>query len=220
MMMLKTAKKANRRLYNIDVENLLSLPTNVYWVNTEGKILGYNECVAQLFNSNLTDGLGLSYDVIGKDQGWLEQAYSFQADDIEVMSSGCSKAGVIEPPVPFSDNAVRYYVTTRSPLRDQDGRVVGAFGISMDITHVPHLKQHNIDLKLNVSEFSQDKLSSRQSECLHYLVRGMTAKQIAQTLNLSHRTVEFYLDNLKVKLQCKTKAELVNKAFEMGFGRS
>ena len=59
-------------------------------------------------------------------------------------------------------------------------------------------------------------VSKRESHCLYYLMRGMTGKQIAKTLKLSPRTVEFYLENAKLKLKCQNRHELINKMFEAG----
>lgn len=39
----------------------------------------------------------------------------------------------------------------------------------------------------------------------------MTAKQIAKALNLSNRTIEAYLVDLKDKLHCENKSDLVAK---------
>lgn len=40
-------------------------------------------------------------------------------------------------------------------------------------------------------------LSNREVECLHHLSLGKTIKEIARVLDLSPRSVEFYLDNVK-----------------------
>lgn len=57
-------------------------------------------------------------------------------------------------------------------------------------------------------------LSKRESECIYHLIRGMTAKQIGKTMGLSNRTVEFYLDNAKTKLNCTNKFELISRIFD------
>lgn len=59
--------------------------------------------------------------------------------------------------------------------------------------------------------------SKRQLDCLFYLLRGFTAKQIAQCLELSHRTVEDHLQKIKEKIDCKSKSELINYAVSRGF---
>jgi DNA-binding CsgD family transcriptional regulator len=54
-------------------------------------------------------------------------------------------------------------------------------------------------------------ITDREMECLFYATGGRTAKEIAQQLDLSPRTVEHYLDNLKSKFDCTSKTELRNK---------
>ena len=45
------------------------------------------------------------------------------------------------------------------------------------------------------------KLSQRQQDCALLLVEGLTSKEIAKTLHLSYRTVEEYINILKVKFE-------------------
>lgn len=61
-----------------------------------------------------------------------------------------------------------------------------------------------------------DSLSSRERNCLIHLVQGKTAKQIGNDLDLSHRTVESYLENIKNKFTCLTKQELISIAKRLG----
>jgi len=42
-------------------------------------------------------------------------------------------------------------------------------------------------------------LTNREIECLTYLSLGMTDKEIARTLELSHRTIQFYFQNIRQK---------------------
>lgn len=52
-------------------------------------------------------------------------------------------------------------------------------------------------------------LTQREAECVVQLMRGVTIAEAARVLNLSPRTVEFYLKNIKVKLKCRKKSELI-----------
>lgn len=54
--------------------------------------------------------------------------------------------------------------------------------------------------------------SEREKDCLRYLIEGKTAKETALLLNLSHRTIEYHFENLKEKLDCVTKRELIKVA--------
>ena len=51
--------------------------------------------------------------------------------------------------------------------------------------------------------------SPRELECAELLIKGATVSKIAEQLMLSPRTIEFYLNNMKAKVGCKTKTELI-----------
>lgn len=52
-------------------------------------------------------------------------------------------------------------------------------------------------------------ITPREFECTLLLADGKTAKEIARILNISHRTVESYLLHVRKKLDCHSKAEIV-----------
>lgn len=52
-------------------------------------------------------------------------------------------------------------------------------------------------------------LSKRETQCLHFLLEGKTAKEIAKKLSLSPRTVEEYIANLKRKSNCYSLHDLL-----------
>lgn len=55
-------------------------------------------------------------------------------------------------------------------------------------------------------------LSNRERECLKLLIQGKTAKESAKILALSYRTIEYYLENIKNKLDCSCKRDLLATA--------
>ena len=54
-------------------------------------------------------------------------------------------------------------------------------------------------------------LTPREREISAHIVNGLTCKQIARQLTISHRTVEVHRSRLMKKLQAKNVAELVSK---------
>ncbi|MDR3477928.1 MAG: LuxR C-terminal-related transcriptional regulator [Gammaproteobacteria bacterium] len=67
----------------------------------------------------------------------------------------------------------------------------------------------------NPSDNRNDKsnigIPKRQQECVNLLLTGATAKEIAQKLHLSARTIESYIDILKSKFFARNKADLIVK---------
>lgn len=58
-------------------------------------------------------------------------------------------------------------------------------------------------------------LTHREKACLLSLLEGHTAKQTAQQLNLSFRTIEQFIDKIKRKFQCQHKRELIKVARQL-----
>jgi DNA-binding CsgD family transcriptional regulator len=52
-------------------------------------------------------------------------------------------------------------------------------------------------------------ISNREKQCLEFYLAGNTAKETAEILQLSPRTVEEYINNLKNKFKCKHKRDLL-----------
>jgi DNA-binding NarL/FixJ family response regulator len=59
-------------------------------------------------------------------------------------------------------------------------------------------------------------LTDRETEILRHVAKGLTAKQIAARLSLSHRTVENHVQATFRKLQVANRVELARYAIEHG----
>lgn len=97
----------------------------------------------------------------------------------------------------------------------------GLIDISRFLIH-HNTRFHGINTKKQVifsieDCYSELCLSEKQSECLFFLLRGKTAKEIAVILQLSSRTVEDHLGEIKSKLKCRTKSEVIEKAIASGY---
>ena len=60
------------------------------------------------------------------------------------------------------------------------------------------------------------RLSERETEVLRLVAKGMSYKQIAERLFLSHRTVQNHVQNTLRKLQLHNRVQLVRYAIEQG----
>jgi DNA-binding NarL/FixJ family response regulator len=60
------------------------------------------------------------------------------------------------------------------------------------------------------------RLTERETEVLRLVAKGLSYKQIAERLVLSHRTVQNHVQNTLNKLQLHNRVELVRYAIERG----
>lgn len=53
--------------------------------------------------------------------------------------------------------------------------------------------------------------SFRQAQCMAYFIKGYSNSEVAKILNISPGTVNYHVSNMKAKLDCKSKMELMAK---------
>ena len=68
-------------------------------------------------------------------------------------------------------------------------------------------------------ERQQLYLTYREAQCMLLFIHGKTVIKAAHCLSLSPRTVEYYLNNMKAKLKCRTKSELIELILQTQFLR-
>lgn len=68
------------------------------------------------------------------------------------------------------------------------------------------------DLGIRCETESVAKLTPREHQCLKLFMQEKTAKETAAVLGLSRRTVESYFENIKAKLSCHDKPEILKLA--------
>ncbi len=66
-------------------------------------------------------------------------------------------------------------------------------------------------------EFGDKYLTRQEARCMVCFLRGNTVKGTAKILELSPRTVEYYVNNMKKKLGVVSKSELVFRVIECDF---
>ena len=54
-------------------------------------------------------------------------------------------------------------------------------------------------------------LTERENDVLYLLLKGMTNKQIAQKLNITHHTVKAHIEHIFVKNNVHSRIELILK---------
>jgi len=137
------------------------MPNNVYWLDKNCITQGCNSNVLKLVGlTKLEDFIGITYEEMGRLAGWTQgQAESFKRDDMEVISSGKAKINVEEPPLYDKAGNPVYYISSRVPLFDQNGEVMGVVGISVDIT-----QRKKMEEQLRISKELAETANKAKSE--------------------------------------------------------
>lgn len=65
--------------------------------------------------------------------------------------------------------------------------------------------------------YAHTYLTQREAECIYLLANGHTLKKTGDSLKLSHRTVEFYLNNVKEKMNLRTKKQVLHAIYDTDF---
>lgn len=68
----------------------------------------------------------------------------------------------------------------------------------------------------SINNSAPKNLTKRELEVLSLVVLGHTAKEIGQSLIISFRTVEAYINTLKFKLGCQSKREIIKTVIKTG----
>jgi PAS domain S-box-containing protein len=106
-----------------------TVPARVFWKDKNGVFLGCNFPFAK------DSGFSSSEDIVGKDDfqmGWREQAELYRADDRQVIESDIPKIAYEEPQ--SYETGVRWLRTSKVPLRNAKGEVIGVLGTYEDVT--------------------------------------------------------------------------------------
>jgi PAS domain S-box-containing protein len=127
----KKAEEALRESEQMLLAILDHFPGVVFWKDRESNYLGCNQAFA--FGA----GLSSTAEIVGKtdfDLPWhKDEADYYRSDDLEVMEKGISKLHIIETQHQ-ADGKLSWFDTSKIPLRESDGEIIGIIGVSSDIT--------------------------------------------------------------------------------------
>jgi len=68
--------------------------------------------------------------------------------------------------------------------------------------------------------FGNIYFTEREGQCMNLVLQGKTIDSIGLKMRLSPRTIEFYVKNMKTKLGCRTKFELIDLVHLSDFVRN
>jgi len=116
------------------LERIISIiPGHVYWVDKEGAYLGCND------NQARSAGLNSRKEIVGRHNRDLP--WNFNAGTLPETLDGINKKVIetrrsvtIEEPALLRDGTEATFLSSKVPLFNESGRVIGMVGISIDIT--------------------------------------------------------------------------------------
>lgn len=145
-------------------------PVRVFWKDRELHYLGCNPAFAR------DAGKQTPEEMIGKDDyqmSWAAEAGLYRSDDRRIIDSGMPRLNFEEPQT-TPDGKTIWLRTSKVPLRNRSGDIIGVLGLYDDITEfkqlVEELRRHRDHLERLVEE--------RTAEMTH-------AKEAAETANIA-----------------------------------
>ena len=118
-----------------------TIPVRIFWKDLNLNYMGCNRLFAE------DAGRQLPADLTGKsdyNMGWREQADLYRQDDQEVIDTGRLKIGYEEFQTSPEGNRI-WLRTSKVPLRDLDGCIIGVLGTYDDITDRKRAEQELMD---------------------------------------------------------------------------
>ena len=184
-----------------------TIPHRVFWKDLNRVYQGCNSSFAEVA------GVGPPINIVGKsdhDLAWTtETADCFREGDRRVMESNTPELNVVEPHLQ-ADGTVAWLETSKLPLHDADGKVMGLLGVCQNITDRKHaetqLSQRTAELEQTLQELQHTQMQMVQSEKmsgLGQLVAGV-AHEINNPVNFIYGNLnhaDSYLQDLLMLLQ-------------------
>ncbi len=164
---------------------LENTPDHVYFKDSQSRFLRISDALAGWLGlTEASEAIGRSdFDFFGE-----EHSRKAFADEQLLMQTGEPLVGIEEQET-WADGRCTWVSTTKVPLRDRNGNVVGVFGISRDISERKQVEQQLQEQSKQLAEQAQtlERLASLDELTGLYNRRGLTTVG-AQMLYEARRT--------------------------------
>lgn len=127
----------------IRLETLLeNMPCNVYWMDKNCTMVGCNQNVLSMLNMTREEYIGKTYEELAEICHWPKDlAEKLKNDDLQVLRTGQPIFGIEDPPLPHANNTSLNLLTSRVPIRNNLGEIIGVAGISVDISELKRARE-------------------------------------------------------------------------------
>ncbi|HLO59557.1 MAG TPA: PAS domain-containing protein [Bacteroidales bacterium] len=183
---------------------LTSVPEHIYFKDKESRFLRFSKSMMKLFKVDKPE------DLMGKsDFDFFSKEHAQPAYDGEQTIIRTGKAIIdLEEKNLMPDGSYTWVNTTKMPLRNANGEIIGTFGISKDITKIKRLQQDAIEnaeeLKAQEEELRQnlEEMQATQEDLRYQLEMN---EKIQEDLNKEKALMDALMDNVPECIYFKDK---------------
>jgi methyl-accepting chemotaxis protein len=139
-----------------------NIPDSIYFKDRSSKFIRVSKYLAGHFGGNVEALIGKS-DFDFQDKSRAQQAYD---DEVNIMTTRKPKIDYIEKEI-LTDGSEHWVSTTKMPLVNAKGEVVGTFGISRDVTRLKKLENDVLHKDRSLAEEKKQfeiKIKALESE--------------------------------------------------------
>lgn len=191
------------------------IPSVIFAKDLNHKLIYCNERYAEV------SGMDSPAQCIGKDDHrliWKNQAHIYIKGDLDVFKGGI-QVNAVEPQQQI--NKMATILINKSQLKNEKDELIGVVGSYIDITDVHILrKQGHYDhehKRFYLGEkFGKEYFTHCELEVFKHVLHGKTSAEISHQFNKSPKTIESQIKNIKRKLQCQTKGDIITTSISSG----
>jgi PAS domain S-box-containing protein len=179
------------------------IPDNIFVKDKESRFILANDAIAKLM------GVDVPKDLIGKtdfDFHPKKLAAKYRRDEAVIISTGEAEMNIVEQ-VLDKRRSLRWYSTTKIPLKNTEGEIIGIMGVGRDITQF--VKKQKALRKAKHDAEKADKLKTAFLANLSHEIRtplnailgfSQFLRKLTEPDSKGHKYIDFIVQNGKLLL--------------------
>ncbi|MGF1827582.1 helix-turn-helix transcriptional regulator [Photobacterium angustum] len=145
------------------------------------------------------------------DMPWSDDSQLYIEHEKKVMDG--QRSTVIEP---LNGIELFQLVTEKKPLYDKFGCVAGT--IALAIVLPENISYSNLaSTEKSLANQLYNGLTKMETHCLYWVIKGSKRGEVARKLNISPKTYDFHINNIKNKLEISSISQLVSECYRRGW---